>query len=96
MEGKVDSTRVALEGQISSTTMNLEDRVVKLDEKITELTKMLGDLIGRLNTWRQNQWTIESCDLIIRVRRKISVEFLDEISRKSTPVDITELILETL
>ena len=45
MEGKVDSTRVALEDQLSSTTMNLEERLVKLDEKITELTKMLGDLI---------------------------------------------------
>ena len=50
MEGKVDSTRVALEGQLNSTTTNLEERVAKLDEKITELTKMLGDLIGRLNT----------------------------------------------
>ena len=40
MEGKVDSTRVALEGQLRSTTMNLEERVVKLDEKITALTKM--------------------------------------------------------
>jgi len=49
MEGKLDSTRVALEGQLNSTTMNLEERVVKLDEKLTELTKMLGDLIGRLN-----------------------------------------------
>jgi hypothetical protein len=40
MEGKVDSTRVGLERQLSSTTMNLEERVMKLDEKITELTKM--------------------------------------------------------
>jgi hypothetical protein len=50
MEGRVDSTRAALEGQLSSTMMNLEERVVKLDEKITELTKTLGDLLGRLNT----------------------------------------------
>jgi hypothetical protein len=28
---------------------DIEERVVKLDEKITELTKLLGDLIGRLN-----------------------------------------------
>jgi hypothetical protein len=45
MENKVDSTRVALEGQLGS----IDERVVMLDEKITELTEMLGDLIGRLN-----------------------------------------------
>ena len=28
---------------------DIEERVVKLDDKFTELTKMLGDLIGRLN-----------------------------------------------
>ena len=46
MEDKSDSTRLALEGQLGS----IEERVVKLDESITALTKMLGDLIiGRLN-----------------------------------------------
>ena len=45
MEDKVNSTKVALEGQLGS----IEERVVKLDEKITELPKMLEDLIGRLN-----------------------------------------------
>ena len=45
MEDKVDSTKVALEGRLGS----IEERVVKLDENTTELTKMLGDLIGRLN-----------------------------------------------
>lgn len=45
MEDKVDSTRVALEGQLGS----IDERVVMLDAKITELTEMLGDLIGRLN-----------------------------------------------
>jgi len=49
MEDKVDSTRVALESKLSSTATNLEERVAKLDDKITNLTKMLGDLIGRLN-----------------------------------------------
>jgi hypothetical protein len=49
MEGKVDSTRVALESQIGSTTTNLEERMAKLDDKMTELTKMFRDLIGRLN-----------------------------------------------
>ena len=43
MEDKVNSTKVALEGQLGS----IEERVVKLDEKITELPKMLEDLIGR-------------------------------------------------
>ena len=45
MEDKVDSTRMVLEGQLGS----IDERVVMLDEKITELTGMLGDLIGRLN-----------------------------------------------
>jgi len=45
MEGKVDSTRVVLEGQLSS----IDEKVVMLDERITQLTEMLGDLIGRLN-----------------------------------------------
>ena len=45
VEDKVDSTKVALEGQLGS----IEERVVKLDKKITDLTTMLGDLIGQLN-----------------------------------------------
>ena len=45
MEDKVDSTRVALEGQLGS----IDERVIMLNEKITELTEMLGDLMGRLN-----------------------------------------------
>ena len=89
LENKVDSTKVALEGQLSSieervvkmdyierklddmerkldviadsvvklddiekrlvNLNDIEERVVMLDDKITELTKMLGDLIGRLN-----------------------------------------------
>jgi len=44
VEDKADLTMVAL-GQLSSMTMNLEERVVKLDEKIIELTNMLGDLM---------------------------------------------------
>jgi len=56
MEDKVDSTKVALEGQLSSIEErvakldDIEKRVINLDEKITELTKTLGDMIGRLNT----------------------------------------------
>jgi phage shock protein A len=52
MEDKVDSTKVALKGQLSSIeerVVNIENRVEKLDDKITELMKMLGDLIGRWN-----------------------------------------------
>jgi len=44
VEDKVDLTMVAL-GQLSSMTTNLEERVVKLDEKMIELTNMLGDLM---------------------------------------------------
>jgi hypothetical protein len=51
IKDKVDSTK----GQLSSIEErvekldDIEERVVKLDGKIAELTKMLGDLIGRLN-----------------------------------------------
>jgi uncharacterized coiled-coil protein SlyX len=44
VEDKVDLTMVAL-GQLSSMATNLEERVAKLDEKIIELTNMLGDLM---------------------------------------------------
>ena len=44
VEDKADLTMVAL-GQLSSMTTNLEERIVKLDEKIIELTNMLGDLM---------------------------------------------------
>ena len=44
VEDKADLTMVAL-GQLSSMTTNLAERVVKLDEKIIELTNMLGDLM---------------------------------------------------
>jgi DNA repair ATPase RecN len=54
MEKKLDdiANSVAKLDDIEKRVINLDDieeRVVKLDDKITELTKMLGDLIGRLN-----------------------------------------------
>ena len=50
VEDKFHEALTAMEGKVDSTRVGLEERAIKLDEKITELTKMLGDLIGRLNT----------------------------------------------
>jgi len=44
VEDKADLTMVVL-GQLSFMTTNIEERMVKLDEKMIELTNMLGDLM---------------------------------------------------
>ena len=58
MQDKVDSTkgqlssieeRVVKLDDIEKKLDGIEKRVVKLDDKITDLMKMLEDLIGRLN-----------------------------------------------